>query len=247
MSKASITLADKQTDVEGGFVRSARLYKDLGVDAKEKWLYLNKDKDIDIPLMPDDHIIIHGGEKIFADDVNADIGKNPNVRNPVCFRLNGKRLEAGFKQAKVTGHELRKLDEELDASKLFADLSGRADAFIKDDWVLVLQEKDCYITIPAGDADSIDLEECARANRTPPKGQKHYKIKVDGEQYQVDKAVLAGVAILALAGKTFADWTLNRKFHGGRRKAIEKDENVDFSDPGVERFETVRTQAQQGR
>lgn len=246
MSKVTIKLCKSEKDVESGLTQVCVYYENAGVDPDKKCLYLNKDKDIDIPLLPDDYIIIHGGEKIFAGDANADIGENPNVRNPVCFQLNGKRLETGFKQAKVTGRELRKLDDELDASKLFADLSGRVDAFIKDDWVLVLQEKDCYITIPAGDDDAIDLEECARANRKPPKGQKHYKIRVDGEQYQVDKVALTGLAILALVGKTFADWTLNRKFHGGRRKSIEKDEKVDFSDPDVERFETVRKQAQQG-
>ncbi|MDA8000748.1 MAG: multiubiquitin domain-containing protein [Alphaproteobacteria bacterium] len=248
MSKVSITLENKQTEIESGLVPLIRLYEESGMDAAKKMLYLDKDKDIDIPLLPDDYIIIHGGEKILAGDACADMGGNPSVRNPVCVRLNGKRLEEGFKKAKITGKELRELDKELDASKLFANLSGRVDAFIKDEWVLIVQEKDRYLTIPADDGGSIDLEKCAHANRAPPKGQKHYTIKIDGEKHRVDKAALAGLAILALAGgKTYADWTLNQKFHGGRRKAIGQDEEVDFSEPGVERFETVRKQAQQGR
>ena len=247
MSKVSITLESKQTEIESGLLHLSSLYKEADVDAEKKMLYLDKDKDIDIPLLPGDYIIIHGGEKILSGDVSADIGDNLSVRNPVCVHLNDKRLEEGFKKAKVTGKELRELDKELDASKLFANLRGRVDEFIKDEWVLVVQEKDRYLTIPAGDDDSIDLEVCARANRKPPRGQKHYTIKIDGEKHRVGQAALAGLAILELAGgKTYADWTLNQKFHGGRRKAIGQDEEVDFSEPGVERFETVRKQAQQG-
>ncbi|MDA7955891.1 MAG: multiubiquitin domain-containing protein [Gammaproteobacteria bacterium] len=246
--KATITICGNEKDVESGLAHACDLYKLADLSPDKKWLYLDKDKDIDIPLLPDDYIIIHGGEKILSGDVSADIGDNPSVRNPVCVHLNDKRLEEGFKKAKVTGKELRELDKELDASRLFANLRGRVDEFIKDEWVLVVQEKDRYLTIPvSATEDAIDLEKCARANRKPPKGQKHYAIKIDGYKYKVGQA-LAGAAILKLAGgKTYGDWTLNQKFHGGRRKAVGQDEEIDFSEPGVERFETVRKQAQQGR
>ena len=157
-----------------------------------------------------------------------------------------KRLETGLKNAKLTGHEIRKLDTELDASKLFVDLSSQVDVLIQDDWILVIQEKDCYITIPAGADDVIDLEECARNNRKPPKGQEHYKVKIDGEKYQVDKPMLTGLAILALVGKVFGEFSLNQKFHGGRRKPVAADQEIDLTQLGIERFETSPKQAQQG-
>ena len=250
MKTVKIVLCDKEVEFESDFFQVNLFYEKSGVDSKKQWLYLNKDKDIDIPLLPNDYIIIHGGEKIFVGDINTDIGKNPNVKNSVCLNFNGKRLETGIKQAKLTGNDLRKLDTELDASKLFADLSGQDDVCIQGDWVLVVQDKDYYITIPDGDSDSdvdaIDLEECARNNRKPPKGQKHYKIKIDGEKHLVDKPMLTGLAILALIGKTFGDYSLNQKFHGGLRKPIEADQEIDFTQIGVERFETTPKQAQQG-
>ena len=246
MKTIKIILCDKEVEVTSGFSQVSLFYEKSGVDSKNQWLYLNKDTDIDVPLLPNDYIIIHGGEKILVGDINTDIGENPNVRNSVCLSFNGKRLETGIKQAKLTGLNLRKLDTELDASKLFADLSGKVDVFIQDDWVLVVQDKDCYITIPVGDGDAIDLEECAQNNRKPPKGQEHYKIKIDGEKHLVDKPMLTGLAILALIGKTFDGWSLNQKFHGGLRKPIEAEQEIDFTQLGVERFETTPKQAQQG-
>ena len=246
MKTIKIILCDKEVEVTSGFSQVSLFYEKSGINPKNKWLYLNKDKDIDIPILPGDYIIIHGGETILVGDINTDIGENPSVRNSVCFNLNGKQLETSIKQAKLTGNDLRKFDTELAASKLFADLSGQVDVFIQDDWVLVVQDKDCYITIPLGDDDAIDLEECARNNRKPPKGQDCYKIKIDGEKYLVDKAMLTGLAILALAEKTFDDYSLNQKFHGGLRKPIEAEQEVDFTQLGVERFETAPKQAQQG-
>jgi len=232
--------------MENGLIRTASLYEKTDTDASKQWLYLSKDKDIDIPLLSDEYIIIHGGEKIFVGDTNADIGENPLVRSPVCPQLNGKRLEAGINTAKLSGLELRKLDTELDNSTLFVDLSGKVDAFVQDDWILVVQERDCYLTIPASDDAAIDLEECARHDRKPPKGQRYYKIKIDGDKYKVDKPALTGREILGLVEKDYQQWTLNQKFRGGRRKPVEEEQEVDFSQPGIERFETVMKQAQQG-
>ncbi|MCY3770049.1 MAG: multiubiquitin domain-containing protein [Gammaproteobacteria bacterium] len=240
----NITLNHRPTNTKSGLTRASFLYNQSDRDAGNQWLYLDRDKDIDIPLLPNDYLIIHGGENIFADDTNFDIGENPNLRKPVCFRFNDKSMEAD--KAKLTGHELRKLDTKLESSKLFADLSGQADAMIQDDWMLVVQEKDGYFTIPAGDGETIDIEECARAERRPPKGQKCYRIKIDGGKYKVDQPSLTGQEILGLVQKNYREWTLNQKLHGGRRKPIEAEQMVDFSQPGVERFETVKKQAQQG-
>ncbi len=246
MNKETITLCGNDISIEGGLMKAGAFYEEAGVTPKEKWLYLDRDGDIDIPLLPDDHIIIHGGEKIFSGEPNPQIGENPTVRNPIILTFNDKKIEQGLIKAKITGGELQQLDKDLNTKKLFADLSGAVDAFVTDNTTLVLQDADCYFTIPAGDDDAIDLEECAKHGRKPPKKQPLYKIKIDGDTYKNPKSKMTGESILNLVGKTYEEWTLNRKYHGGRRKSIEQHEEIDFSEPGVERFETVRIQAQQG-
>ena len=247
MTKVTINLCNSEASVESGLTKISDFYDQSGISPEEKCLYLNRDKDIDIPLFPDDHIIVHGGEKIFSGDAAPQIGENPTVRNPIVPIFNGKKLDPGLTKAKITGMELQDLDSDLDSSKLFADLSGKVDAFIANSITLVVQDSDCYFTIPTGgDDDVVDLEECAKKDRKPPKGQSSYKIKIDGDKHKVSSQIITGVEILGLVGKTYDEWTLNRKFCGGRRKTIEKDEEIDLSEPGVERFETTRKQAQQG-
>ena len=246
MSKVIITLNGIETNVEAGFTQAVSFYEQLGTEADKKWLYLGREDDIDIPLLPDDYLVIHGGEKIFEGKINSDIGDNPSVRRSIYPEFNGKKLEAGFDKAKVAGRSLREMDKNQPDNKLFADLRGQVDAFIKDDLTVVVQDSDSYFTIPGGDDDAIDLEICARADRKPPKGQKHYKIKIDGEKYKISSQKITGTKILSQVGKNYDAWTLNQKLRGGRRKLIEADEAVDLAQPGIERFETVRRQAQQG-
>ena len=245
MSKVTIMLAGEQTEIEKGLTQVGKLYENLGIKSDEKCLYLNKSGDIDIPLLPDDHIIIHGGEDIFVDNINEDIGDNPSVRNPVRFEFNGKKIEQGLEKVKLIGNDISCRDEELESPKLFADVAGKTDDLILDDMTLVVQETDVYFTVPSGDGDAIDLEECAKKGRIPPIVQK-YKIKIDKEKYTVKEQKMEGHEILSLAGKNYSEWSLNRKFSGGLRKSIESEEIVDFAEEGVERFETVMKQAQQG-
>ncbi len=245
MSKVTIMLAGEQTEREKGLTQVGKLYENSGIKSDEKCLYLNKSGDIDIPLLPDDYIIIHGGEDIFVDNINEDIGDNPSVRNPVRFEFNGKKIEQGLEKVKLIGNDISCRDEELESPKLFADVAGKTDDLIQDDMTLVVQETDVYFTVPSGDDDSVDLEECAKKGRIPPKFDK-YEIKIDKKKYIVDKREREGREILSLAGKNYSEWSLNRKFSGGLRKSIEPEEIVDFAEEGVERFETVMKQAQQG-
>lgn len=247
MSSTKIKLNGNEIETESGLVKVEFLYAAAGIKPDSQWLYLNKEKDIDVPLLPNEYIIIHGEENIFSGDVSPDIGENPNVRIPVCPQFNGGRLELSAGKAKISGGELRKYDTALSKSKLFVDLSGQVDVFIEDEFVLVIQSSDCYFTAPIDSNEDIDLEECAKADRKPPKGQKAYKIKVDREKLRVDKHIIEGREILALVNKIPDGWRLDQKLRGGRRKRIESDEMVDLSLPGVERFETVMKQAQQGK
>ena len=78
--KRTIILKDEKKEVLAGLRKVNDFYKELSLDSNIKWLYLDKSDDIDIPLLPDDYIIIHGGEKIIVGDVNNKIGHNPSVR-----------------------------------------------------------------------------------------------------------------------------------------------------------------------
>ena len=243
--KKTITLQGKETQILSGLRKVKDIYKELSLDPATCRLYLQKSKDIKIPLSPDDYIIIHGEEQMTTGDYNSNEEYNLTLKTALSFTLNGKTT-AHFKKTKVTGKELCLLDKALDNPLLFVTISEMTDTLIQNDWTLVVQDKDVYWTIPFDEEKIVDLEKCAKSNRQPPKGQKFYKIKIDGEKYKVSIQKMTGAEILGLAGKTYDEWSLNQKFHGGRRKPIELKEIVDFSLKGIERFETVRRQAQQG-
>ncbi len=247
MSKIEIKLNGKTIEQEKGLIKLERLYEILDVMPDKECLYLDKPNDIDIPLLSEDYIVIHGGEAIFSDSISSDIESNPFVRKPVQFIFNEQKIEQGFEHAKVSGSDISGLDQELDKpGLLYVDVSGKADDLIQEDMTLVVQDTDSYFRIPSGDDDSIDLEECSKHRRRPPKGQKAYKIRIDKEKYKVEEQKMSGNKILELAGKNSEEWTLNQKLHGGRRVPIEMEAVIDFSEPGIERFETVMKQAQQG-
>lgn len=246
--EVQIKLNHTEVDIDLGLTKASNLYGKAGVTYPSQCLYLNRQDDIDTPLLPDDYIVIHGGENIIADKINKEIGDNPQVRHPIKPRFNGGTLEPGFDQARVKAHELQAKDNEFQSSKLFVDLDSQADVCIAGDQTLVLQDNDSYFTIPVAEDndDAIDVELCSRSDRTPPKGQQSYKIKIDGDKHKVEKQIITGQEIISTAGKSYDEWSLNQKLRGGRRKPIQSDEAIDLAQPGIERFETVRKQAQQG-
>ena len=91
---------------------------------------------------------------------------------------------------------------------------------------------------------AIDIEEYSKQNRRPPRSDA-YKIRVDRQTFIVEKAIIAGEEILALVEKSLSEWSLNMKIHGGRRIKVDA-RTIDLCEGRIERFETVRRQAQQG-
>ena len=240
--KSSITINGETLEISAGLTSG----KSLNAIAKcgEGELYLNRDDKIDIPVMPDDFMIIHGGERFVVGKSGA-IEDNPPLRNPVCPELNDKKLS--LEKAKISAKELVAKDEKFPQGRLFADFADAVDAEIKGDMRLIVQDKDSYFVIPPSDLsdDYVDLEECGKHDRRPPKSHK-YRIRVDGQKYAIDAMAITGAAILALVGKTFGKWSLNQKSKGGKREPIKSDESVDLSKRGIERFETVSVQSTQG-
>ena len=208
-----------------------------------KVLFLSRDDDIDIPLLPEECLVLRGGE-VFVTGASC-IEDNPPVRNQLKPEFNGSH-DLALPYAKITGHDLKSHDDKFPNGRLFVDIADSVDAEIPDEITIVVQDSDSFFVIPPASVvdDAIDVEECAHNDRKPPVAEK-YRIRIDGEKHIVQESKVSGVAILALVGKSIDDWSLNQKLKGGRRLKID-DDIVDLSKPGIERFETVPKQAQQG-
>jgi hypothetical protein len=93
--------------------------------------------------------------------------------------------------------------------------------------------------------DLIDLEEWARAGKTPTKA-KTYRIRIDKEKKDVAASALTGREILALVSKTPESHMLSQKIRGGAPQPIPADQSVSFLTPGVERFQTLALDPTEG-
>ncbi len=238
--QTTIQIDGQAKSIHSEFVSVDDLYKIA--DCNEERLFLSRDDDIDIPLLMGEFILIHGGERLVVG--KTCIEDNPPLRNMVRPEFNGSRNIA-LPQAKITGKALKEQDDKFPQGRLFADIEDGVDVEITDDMTIVIQDADSYFVIPPASDDAIDLEECGKNERRPPKGHK-YRIRIDGEKHNVDSAEITGIGILALVEKRDDEWSLNQKLHGGKRERIGANDLVDLSRPGIERFETVRRQAQQG-
>ena len=237
---STIHIDGQQTKVQSGLVSVANLYEiaDFCGDS----LFLSREDGIDIPLLRGEYLLIHGGEKFVTGEILIE--NNPPLRIGVNPEFNGSR-DLVLQKSKIKGREFKERDDKFPDGRLFADIDGGVDAEILDEMMIVVQDSDSYFVIPSAPDNVIDLEECGKHDRRPPKGH-NYRIRIDGDKYTVDNADITGTDILALARKRADEWSLNQKTHGGRRVKIEANEVVCLHHPGIERFETVRKQAQQG-
>ena len=214
------------------------------VDCVGQQLFLDRSGQSATPLMPSDHILIRGGERFMLGGTAPD--SNPPLSDPVCPTLNGRAI--ALQTAKVAGWTLKENDSEFPNGRLFAESADNIDVEIPGEATLVVQDGDAYFVVPPspeGD-DAVDLEECGRHERRPPRGNHVYRIRIDATKHRLDIGTITGTQLLALVDKNYHDWSLNKKLHGGRRLRVQPDEVIDLCVLGVERFETVRKQAQQG-
>ena len=238
--QATIQLDGHQKPINAGLVSVDDLYQIA--DCIGERIFLSREDGIDIPLLSGEFILIRGGERLVVGA--SSIEGDPPLRNPVRPAFNGSHNLA-LAKAKITGKALKEQDEKFPNGRLFADIEDGVDVEIKDDMTILIQDADSYFVIPPSSDDAIDLEECGKHDRRPPKGHK-YRIRIDGAKHAVDSSEITGAGILALVEKRDDEWSLNQKLHGGKRERIEANDQVDLSRPGIERFETVRRQAQQG-
>ncbi len=91
----------------------------------------------------------------------------------------------------------------------------------------------------------IDIEEFARAGKNVPKGAT-YRIRIDKQNYEVSTSTLTGKEILDLAGKTPETYLLYLHLKGGQTRAIKATDSVDLTEPGIERFSTMKIENTEG-
>lgn len=84
-----------------------------------------------------------------------------------------------------------------------------------------------------------DLEVCSREGRRP-KCVRRYRIRIDKEHFVVRVTEMTGRQLLELAGKCdVSRWKLLQKQRGGERVEVGLDDFVDFTTPGIEKFNTL--------
>ena len=247
MTTVQISIQTENYEISPGLIQIKEIHNIAKMEDNQM-LFLKQKDEIDIPLNRDDYILLRGGERFLLSNKKVEIDNNPCLRIPLQPILNGKpvRADQALISPKIKSCFLKSLDSEAqNTDLLYADTDGCPDALISDDISLVVQKTDRFIIIPCRD-NAIDLEECAKKDRKPPKGRKSYRIKIDGEKYKVQEEKMTGTEILGLVGKAYDKWSLNQKFCGGRRVSVKSEDFVDFTQKGIERFETVPKQTQQG-
>jgi len=89
------------------------------------------------------------------------------------------------------------------------------------------------------DDEIIDIEWCTLNDHNPPKGRK-YRIIIDREKYVVDKEYDRRRELLILAGKNPPErFQLRQKYKGGKVVTIAYDQEVCFTEKGIEKFKTL--------
>ena len=243
--KTFIEIDGKKHEIAGGLVSAKVIYELAGCAAGR--LFVNRSDDMDMPLDSASFVVIQGNEVFITGE--SQIADNPPLRTAIQVRFNGE-TDLEIPRAIITGSELKAFDNDHPQGRLFADIDIGSDVEITDEMRILVQEGNAFFVIPAGDGsgvgDPIDIEDCSKHGRSPPKGQK-YRIRIDRQKYLVEEEKITGAQILLLADKNSEEWALNQKLSGGKRERIKADDFVDVSQSSVERFETVRRQAQQGR
>jgi multiubiquitin len=91
-----------------------------------------------------------------------------------------------------------------------------------------------------------DLEEYAKLGKRPPRCR-GYRIRINGERFEVHEPTIKGSQVLRLAGKEPPqDYTVWLKLRGERPEKIGLDEEVNLRRPGVEKFKTLPRDQSEG-
>lgn len=98
---------------------------------------------------------------------------------------------------------------------------------------------------PQLDEEYADLEALAKAGNPPPQ-QSRYRIRINKEHYNVDVPAMTGRQLLELAEKKPPERHQIRQKVRGELLPVGLDELVDFTKPGLERFQTIALDQTEG-
>lgn len=241
-SNVIIKINNKSVELKLGLYKGSELINLVSLNCEDR-LHLNLTNDVDIPVAEDDLILINGTEKFYTGQ--SSIPDTPNLIQSNQININGNNINS-ILESKITGETLKQiLTEETTGKLLYLELNSTPDHLFKDNERLILNGDIQFLLVTQSNSelDIPDLEECSH-NNNHVKHQK-YKIKLDKNKYIVHTPRMTGREILALGGYDESRY-LYQKFIGGKRKQIALDEKVDFTEPGIERFHTMRCEHQEG-
>ena len=84
----------------------------------------------------------------------------------------------------------------------------------------------------------IDLEECAKSGKKPPKA-KGYRIKVNGRFCELQTSTPTGQEILIAAGLVEERYTLRVKEAGKKLRKVALEDRIDFCALVIEKFKAL--------
>lgn len=152
MSIVEIRIGKEPFHIKPGAVVGADLHELANIVPPQQ-LVVSRSAGMDVPVAPEDYVLIGGGERFAIGDGDPPLDDNPCLRNGVQFTLNGTKFngEDALDHAKVTVAELKAMVPDSQASDgVFAELDGLADEPLQDGWRIVVQDKDKFITVPCG-------------------------------------------------------------------------------------------------
>lgn len=90
----SIHVAGTRHDISRGLVAGAAIYNLADIDPARQHLLLELADDRDVPLRPDDYIVINGRERFSIADGPQPADDNPCLRKPLSPTINEQELPA---------------------------------------------------------------------------------------------------------------------------------------------------------
>jgi len=239
MSKFDVTIfiQSQSLSIFPGLKTGSELYRLGDISPENYTLSLDVSNEVDIPIHPDDVLIVKGGERLVVSQKSYnDTSVNFHLHTPIPFTLDGE-LYAGskaFQKIKITTGDLEDILDKHQL-KFIVDIDGLSDVVLPNDKNIIVGQNWSILTIAGDGCDPTDREHCDDVNP-----RHNYKIRIDDEKYNVHVSKKTGRDILLLAGKENPEqYDLYQLFKDGSTKAIALNEKVDFSCPGIERFITI--------
>lgn len=149
----SIHVAGTRHDISRGLVAGAAIYNLADIDPARQHLLLELADDRDVPLRPDDYIVINGRERFSVADGPQPADDNPCLRKPLSPTINEQELPADreLHQAKLTFEQLAALDPDFESGDgVFVELKDVPDAQVLPGMRVLVQNDDRFYTSPCG-------------------------------------------------------------------------------------------------